>query len=78
MGIMVYSLLWVMQDFVYQQYYPTPYNPKHLINWNNVKAKTLREPWLHHTRDPKPPDPTPETPGYPFETAHIKTLNPKP
>ena len=28
MGIMVYTLLWVMQDFVHQPYYIKPGNPK--------------------------------------------------
>ena len=30
MGIMVYSLYWVMQDFVHQPYHPSSFNPKDL------------------------------------------------
>ena len=37
MGIMVYSLLWVMQDFVHQ-----PYGLK--INWNACKHQRAQAP----------------------------------
>ena len=36
MRIMVYSLLWVMQDFVHQQYDPSALNPLLLASYLRV------------------------------------------
>ena len=38
MGLMVYSLQWVMQDFVHQQYNPSTLGPRLLLNGSREVA----------------------------------------